>query len=191
MTRTNYLSGIAVSSSGGSTVVTDDGEGFRGPDVAAYGRTEVAAEARTDTDEDGTFGGVNGYTKLTGTPMAAPSTCGLAGLVMQAMEEDGPAGLDLPSPEGLYANDMDDRDRLAWTLRAKAALLGTTTVFNALPWHGDQVPAYTPGQRDPYEGFGRLSHGAAVDAVSRDLATGGDTVELLGLDVPDDEQAAG
>jgi len=191
VTRTNYLSGIAVSSSGGSAVVTDDGETFRGPDVAAYGQTELAAEAQTDT-EDGTFGEVDGYTNFTGTSMAAPSTCGLAGLVMQAMEEDGPAGLDLPSPEGLYADDMDDQDRLAWTLRAKAALLGTasTTAFNALPWHGDQAPAYTPGQRDPYEGLGRLNHGAAVDAVSRDLAAEGDTVELLGLDVPDDEQAA-
>jgi hypothetical protein len=111
--------------------------------------------------------------------------------VMQAMEEDGPAGLDLPSPEGLFAADQSEADRLAWTLKAKAALLSSasTTAFNALPWHGDQAPVYAPDERDPYEGFGRLNHGAAVDAVSRDL-TDETVVDLLGLDVPDDEQAA-
>jgi subtilisin family serine protease len=189
--RTNHLSGIAVTSSGGSAIVTDDGETFRGPDVAAYGQTERAALTPADTAE-GEYGSVEDYTDKSGTSMAAPSTCGLAALVMQAMEEDGPAGLDLPSPEGLFADGVDEQDRLGWTLKTKAAVLASasTTAFTALPWHGDQAPVYTPDERDPYEGFGRINHGAAVDAVSRDLAAAGETVDLLGLDVPDDEQAA-
>jgi len=189
--RTNHLSGIAVTSSGGTGTVTEDGEFFQGPDVCAYGQTERAALTPADT-EPGDFGSVDDYTDKSGTSMAAPSTCGLAALVMQAMEEDGPAGLDLPSPEGLFADGVDDRDRLGWTLKTKAAMLATasTTAFNALPWHGDQAPVYTPDQRDPYEGFGRLNHGAAVDAVTRDLTAAGPVVDELGLDVPDDEQAA-
>lgn len=67
----------------------------------------------------------------------------------------------------------------------------STTAFTAVPWHGDQTPAYNPDDRDSYEGFGRVNHGTAVDAVSRNLASGeNETTEVLGLDIPDDEQAA-
>jgi subtilisin family serine protease len=198
--RTDHLSGISADSSGGLAIVTDDGDAFQTPDVCAYGQREHAAAARTDT-EPGEYGETEGYVSLTGTSMAAPSTAGLAALVMQAMEEDGPAGLDLPAPSALFEDGREESDRLAWTLRTKAALLATatTTAFNAIPWHGDQQPAYAPGARDPYEGFGRLNHGAAVDAVSRNLAAddagaangGADASrETLGLGVPDDEQAA-
>lgn len=45
--------------------------------------------------------------------MAAPSVCGLVGLVMQAMEEDGPAGLDLPAPPELFAEERGETGRLA------------------------------------------------------------------------------
>ena len=187
--RTDHLSGISATSSGGAATVTDDGDAFRTPDVCAYGQDEHSVEARTDT-EPGEYGEVEGYVAFTGTSMAAPSTAGLAALVMQAMEENGPEGLDLPAPSALFENGRDESDRLAWTLRTKATLLATatTTAFNAVPWHGDQQPTYSPGERDPFEGFGRLNHGAAVDAVSRDLV--GKSTETLGLGVPDDEQAA-
>ena len=189
--RTDHLSGISTTSSGGLATVTDDGEVFQTPDVCAYGQDETSVDARTDT-EDGEYGEVGGYTEFTGTSMAAPSTAGLAALVMQAMEEDGPAGLDLPAPSALFDEGRDETDRLAWTLKSKATLLATatTTAFNAIPWHGDQAPAYTPGERDPYEGFGRINDGAAVDAVSREFDEEGTTTATLGLDVPDDEQAA-
>lgn len=216
--RTDHLSGIGADSSGGLATVSDDGEVHRTPDVCAYGQRERSVQAQLDT-EPGAYGSVGGYTNKTGTSMAAPSTAGLAALVMQAMEEDGPAGLELPAPSALFEAGRTEADRLAWTLRAKATLLATatTTAFNALPWHGDQQPTYAPGQRDPFEGFGRLNHGAAVDAVSRNLAAdpderGVDTppsegsageappgadgerdaadLAVLGLGVPDDEQAA-
>ena len=189
--RTDHLSGISTSSSGGAATVTDDGDAFRTPDVCAYGQDEHSVEARTDTDP-GEYGEVDGYVAFTGTSMAAPSTAGLAALVMQAMEEDGPDGLELPAPSALFEDGRTDEDRLAWTLRTKATLLATatTTAFSAIPWHGDQQPTYSPGTREPYEGFGRLNHGAAVDAVSRNLLGNGDETETLGLGVPDDEQAA-
>ena len=189
--RTDHLSGISASSSGGAATVTDDGDAFRTPDVCAYGQDEHSVEARTDTDP-GEYGEVDGYVAFTGTSMAAPSTAGLAALVMQAMEEAGPAGLALPAPSALFEDGRDESDRLAWTLRTKATLLATatTTAFNAIPWHGDQQPTYSPGTRDPFEGFGRINHGAAVDAVSRNLLGNGDDTETLGLGVPDDEQAA-
>jgi hypothetical protein len=185
------LYGINTSSSGGLATVTEDGQVFRTPDVCAIGSNEVSANTPANTG-DGEYGVLEEYTSGTGTSYAAPSVSGLSGLVMQAMEEDGPEGLDLPSPEGMYENN-DEQDRLEWTLKAKSAVLATasTTAYNALPWHGDQLPIYTPGWRDPYEGFGHINHGAAVDAVSRDL-TGAEapTREELGLYVPDDEQSA-
>jgi hypothetical protein len=195
---TDRLDGIDVLSSGGLGVVDEDGELFLKPDVCAYGNNELAAQTGGDTGSGG-YGEESGYTVKSGTSMASPSICGLVGLVTQAMEEDGPAGLEIPKPSAMTNDDVDGRE---WVLKTKQAILATasTTAFNALPWHGDQTPAYNPGERDPYEGFGRANYGAAIDAVSRDLASGDEDsekdagyikrIETLGLNVPDDEQAA-
>jgi hypothetical protein len=186
----NRLYGIHPLSSGGVGVVDQDGEFFGKPDVTAYGVSETSAQRGENTDP-GEYGEEDAYRSASGTSFATPSVCGLTALVMQAMEEDGPEGLDLPAPAALFEDGRDGDDRLAWVLRTKQVVLATasTTAFNAIPWHGDQAPVYAPGERDPYEGFGRINHGAAVDAVSRDLTRAPSRTDVLGLDVPDDPQA--
>ena len=60
-------------------------------------------------------------------------------------------------------------------MRLKQAVLATAneTAFTAAPYHAAKsppsVPTYNHGERDPYEGFGRVNPDAAVDAVSRNL----------------------
>lgn len=198
---TGPLDGIAAYSSGGLAGIDDESfEPYTKPDVMAIGGavTDLDMAAMPgDTDDDDpaadadNFGDVRIYAGKGGTSMAAPSACGAAGLVMQAMEEDGPVGLDLPSPAELIEN-FEPEERRAWVLKAKQALLATasTTAFNAAPFHRAKVPVYSHGERDPYEGFGRINVGAAVDAVSRDLLDDDAEFEVLGLDVPHDEQAA-
>ncbi|QLD87406.1 S8 family serine peptidase [Natronomonas halophila] len=138
------------------------------------------------------------HRSIGGTSMASPYVCGVAGLVAQAMEEDAPDTIALPEPG---SEEMGHEE----TMRLKQAILSTasTTAFTAAPYHNAQLvpsPAtYTHGERDPYEGYGRVNPDAAVDAVTRDLldtdiSLGGDTEsvtheETVGLDVPFDSRA--
>ncbi len=148
-----------------------------------------ATVADTDVPQD--------HRSIGGTSMASPYVCGVSGLVAQAMEEDAPDAIALPEPADSGFED---------TMRLKQVVLATasTTAFTAAPYHNAQLapsPAtYTHGERDPYEGYGRVNPDAAVDAVTRDLlagesvALGGDratasTEETVGLDVPFDSRA--
>lgn len=200
---TGPLDGIAAYSSGGLGGIDDESfEPYTKPDVAAIGGAltdlDMASMPGDDFDNDDPYtDGDNHGTERTyagkgGTSMAAPSACGIAGLIMQAMEEaDNPSGIDLPEPTELA--EMDGDDARAWVLKAKQALLATSspTAFNAAPYHGAKAPTYTPGERDPYEGWGRVNAGAAVDAVSRNLLADDelDDLQSVGLDIPRDEQA--
>jgi hypothetical protein len=129
------------------------------------------------------------HTEKGGTSMASPYVCGVAGLVAQAMEEDAPEQIALPTPADSGFED---------TMRLKQVILATasTTAFTAAPYHNAQLapsPAvYTHAERDPYEGYGRVNPDAAVDAVTRDLLADAESVsydETLGLDVPFDSRA--
>ncbi|WP_411714340.1 S8 family serine peptidase [Natronomonas sp.] len=143
------------------------------------------------------------FTSFGGTSMASPYVCGISGLVAQAMEEDAPEPITLPTPEELA--DMPDADALQWTYRLKQVILATAseTAFTAAPYHAAKTPAhvpvYTHGGRDPYEGFGRANPDTAVDAVSRNLLN--ETPDLgdkdlsesyresVGLYIPEDSRA--
>jgi hypothetical protein len=129
------------------------------------------------------------HTGKAGTSMASPYVCGVAGLVAQAMEEDAPEQIALPTPADSGFED---------TMRLKQVILGTasTTAFTAAPYHTAKLvpsPAlYTHGERDPFEGYGRVNPDAAVDAVTRDLLADAESAsydETLGLDVPFDSRA--
>ncbi|QLD85795.1 S8 family serine peptidase [Natronomonas halophila] len=137
------------------------------------------------------------HRSIGGTSMASPYVCGVAGLVAQAMEEDAPDSIALPEP----GPEMGHEE----TMRLKQVILSTasTTAFTAAPYHNAQLvpsPAgYTHGERDPYEGYGRVNPDAAVDAVTRDLLgadislgdeqTSVTHEETVGLDVPFDSRA--
>ncbi|MFP8891306.1 S8 family serine peptidase [Natrialbaceae archaeon A-CW2] len=125
--------------------------------------------------------GVRGYTGKAGTSMAAPSVCGIAGLVADAMEGDAPDSIALPAPGEAGYDDV---------LRLKNVILATAseTALTAAPYHAAKAPVYTHGGRDPYEGFGRANVGPAIDAVTRDL-TDQAVSGVAGLAVPDDERA--
>jgi hypothetical protein len=146
----------------------------------------------TDTDLDVP----RDHRSIGGTSMASPYVCGVAGLVAQAMEEDAPETIALPEPG---SEEMGHEE----TMRLKQTILATasTTAFTAAPYHNAQLvpsPAgYTHGERDPYEGYGRVNPDAAVDAVTRELLgdvdLGDDTAsvtyeETVGLDVPFDSR---
>jgi len=115
--------------------------------------------------------------------MASPYVCGTTGLVAQAMEEDAPDSIALPEPGKTTFDDV---------MRLKQAVLASAseTVFTAAPYHAAKsppsAPQYTHGERDPYEGFGRVNPDAAVDAVSRNLLGAdpqlGDETYEVGLD---------
>ncbi|QLD84460.1 S8 family serine peptidase [Natronomonas halophila] len=130
------------------------------------------------------------YASLGGTSMASPYVCGVSGLVAQAMEEEAPDSIQLPTPEELA--NMDKGDALDWTYRLKQVILATAseTAFTAAPYHAAKspphAPVYTHGGRDPYEGFGRANPDAAVDAVSRNLF-GDDVFPELGDSDYDEE----
>lgn len=111
---------------------------------------------------------------------ATPFTTGATGLLAQAMEEDGGPRLSLPDPANTTMAD---------TFRMKQLLLATAseTVFTAAGFHRAKAPTYDFGGRDPFEGYGRLNPGAAVDAATEELS--GTTSEQVGLNVPFDERA--
>ena len=207
---TGPLDGIASYSSGGLGGVDDEtGSGYAKPELAAIGgvvpdldQSALPGDPAMDApyEDDERFGETRTYSGKGGTSMASPSICGAAGLVSQAMEEDAPAPLSLPTPDELAA--MDETAAREWALRVKGVLLATanTTVFNAAPYHRAKAPAYTFGERDPYEGYGRANVGAAIDAVTHDLLADaddpgpGESVSAsvsgtVGLDVPQAEQA--
>jgi subtilisin family serine protease len=184
--------GISGYSSGGIGAVDedeidDDTDGaYMKPDVTAPGGTVTdlvnAVEAGDPTEPESNQDPIRDYTGIAGTSMASPYTNGIAGLVANAMEFDAPDSISLPEPA---ATGLDDVLRLKQVLLATA----TETVFTAAPYHRAHAPAYDFGGRDPYEGYGRVNPGPALDAVAREL-TDGTTTETTGLRIPDDERAA-
>ncbi|QLG28451.1 S8 family serine peptidase [Halorarum halophilum] len=182
---TGPLDGISGYSSGGIGGVDEDDYGtYMKPDVAAPGGTvtdpvNAAMNGVADAPES-EQAPIRDYTGKAGTSMATPFTTGATGLVAQAMEEDGPEALSLPAPADATFDDA---------MRLKGVLLATAseTALAAAPHHRAKAPTYDFGGRDPFEGYGRLNAGAAVDAVTRELS--GTTGETLGLDLPHDERA--
>jgi subtilisin family serine protease len=189
---TGPLDGISAYSSGGLAGLDEDADfsspepddGYMKPDVTAPGGylDDLVIAAKTgqpDTDEDAQPP-IREYTGKAGTSMAAPFTTGTAGLLAQAMEEDAPDALALPAPEDTGIEDV---------FRLKSTLLATAseTVFTAAPYHRVKAPTYDFGGRDPFEGYGRVNPGAAVDAATRELS--GTTSDVVGLNVPADERA--
>jgi subtilisin family serine protease len=184
--------GIAGYSSGGIGAVdeddiNDDTDGaYMKPDVTAPGGTVTdlvnAAKTGDPKTAESNQDPIRDYTGKAGTSMASPYTNGIAGLVANAMEFDAPSSIALPGPADTGLADV---------LRLKQVLLATATetVFTAAPYHRAHAPAYDFGGRDPYEGYGRVNPGPALDAVSREL-TGGTGEVTTGLRVPDDERAA-
>lgn len=125
-----------------------------------------------------------------------PFVAGTAGLVAQALEEEAPAGIALPSPK--KAGFVD-------TMRLKQTILATAseTPFTAAPWH-NREPTYNFGGHDPIEGWGRVNIDAAVEAAARDLTPPSaraeesqqgrppmktNIKESVGLKLPDDSRA--
>lgn len=198
--------GISAYSSGGIGANDEDGDGtYMKPDVTAPGGTltdlAFAAKADTDTETfgkkatDGEYDRPRDYTGKAGTSMASPYTNGTAGLVAEAMEfgEETPDGIALPAPEDTEFEDV---------MRLKSVLLSTATqtAFTAAPYHRAKAPTYTHGERDPFEGYGRINPDAAVDAVTRPFLTGlydldakesteASADAVVGLDVPTDSRA--
>jgi subtilisin family serine protease len=185
---TGPLDGISGYSSGGiGAVDEDEGGAYMKPDLTAPGGTvtdlaNAAKSGQADTPED-EQPAIRDYTGKAGTSMASPYATGVSGLVAQAMEEDAPSAIALPEPAD---STFDDVMGLKQTLLATA----TETALTAAPYHRAKTPTYDFGGRDPYEGFGRVNPGPAIDAATRELALGGTTAEVVGLNVPDDERAA-
>ncbi|WP_255195715.1 S8 family serine peptidase [Halorarius litoreus] len=202
---TGPLDGLTSYSSGGAPTVDDDSQRqYIKPDVTAPGGyltdTVKAAKAKIDTYDDDEF--VQDYTGKAGTSMATPYTNGVVGLVAEAMEfdlpefRDGeerrPAGVTLPEPS---ETDLADVMRLKSVICATA----TETAFTAAPYHRAHAPTYGFGEKDVYEGYGRVNPDAAVDAVTRELVdlstaqpnqTYTNTVSgAVGLNVPEDSRA--
>ncbi|MFC4551374.1 MULTISPECIES: S8 family serine peptidase [Halorussus] len=185
---TGPLDGISGYSSGGiGAVDEDEGGAYMKPDVTAPGGTltdlaNAAKAGQADTPED-EQPAIRDYTGKAGTSMASPYATGVSGLVAQAMEEDAPDAIALPAPDDSKFGDV---------MRLKQVLLATATetALTAAPYHRAKAPTYDFGGRDPFEGYGRVNPGPAIDAVTRELAPGATTGEEVGLNVPDDERAA-
>lgn len=183
---TGPLDGISGYSSGGiGGVDEEDYDTYMKPDVTAPGGyvSDLANAAKNgvaDESED-EQAPIRDYTGKAGTSMASPYTNGIAGLVAQAMEEDAPAALSLSEPAATGFNDV---------MRLKGVLLATAseTALTAAPYHRAKAPTYDFGGRDPYEGFGRVNPGTAIDAVTREFTEGTHSGEF-GLNVPEDERA--
>ena len=182
---TGPLDGISAYSSGGvGGIDEDEEEAYMKPDVTAPGGLVddlvTAADIGNPDQPESAQPPIRDFTGKAGTSMAAPFTTGATGLLAQAMEEDGGPRLGLPDPADAGIDDV---------YRVKQLLLATAseTAFTAAPYHRAKLPTYDFGGRDPYEGFGRLNPGAAVDAATRELS--GTTSEQVGLNVPFDERA--
>jgi subtilisin family serine protease len=194
--------GVVSYSSGGLGGNDEDGEGqYMKPDVTAPGGAATdlikAAEADTNPDNFDKDTEPRDNTGIAGTSMASPFTNGVAGLVGDAMEEEGL--INAPA-----SADIEDVYRLKQVVLATAS----ETAFTAAPYHRGKAPSYQQGGRDPYEGFGRVNPDAAIDGVTRDLVgrdlsattpsatpekdrTGFGISEFgeVGLDVPRDSRA--
>ncbi len=197
--------GIVAYSSGGLGGNDEDGEGaYMKPDVTAPGGslTDLAQAAKANTDDFSDDETPRDYTGKAGTSMASPFVNGVAGLVADAMEDgdvfdQGDDGL-LPAPENTTLEDV---------MRWKQVILATAseTAFTAAPYHRAKAPSYQYGDRDPFEGYGRVNPDAAIDAVTQNMYGGGrsltddsfepgQTVSTnysgeVGLDVPKDSRA--
>jgi subtilisin family serine protease len=195
--------GIAAYSSGGLGALDEDENAtYMKPDVTAPGGTltDLATAAKADTNPENFDKETEpqDYTGKAGTSMASPYTCGVAGLVADAMEDAGL--IDEPAESGIHD-----------VFRLKQVLLATAseTAFTAAPYHRAKAPSYQFGGRDPFEGYGRVNPDAAVDAATRNwvaendsgtepaAAAPGEEVDLgfsaghvVGLDVPEDARAA-
>ena len=125
--------------------------------------------------------GVRDFTGKGGTSMAAPSVAGVTGLVADALENDAPEAISIPEPAETGYEDV---------LRLKQIILATATetALTAAPYHAAKAPVYRFGERDQYEGYGRVNVGPAIDAVTVDLTETSTTGEV-GLDIPRDERA--
>ncbi|WP_192498358.1 S8 family serine peptidase [Halorussus halophilus] len=185
---TGPLDGISGYSSGGiGAIDEDEGGAYMKPDVTAPGGTltdlaNAVLAGAADTPESNQPA-IRDYTGLAGTSMASPYTTGVSGLLAQAMEEDAPSSISLPAPTD---TEFDDVMRLKQVLLATA----TETALTAAPYHRAKAPTYDFGGRDPFEGFGRVNPGPAIDAVTRELSASGSISAEVGLNVPDDERAA-
>lgn len=183
---TGAYDGLSAYSSGGiGALDEDERDVYMKPDVAAPGGKldDVVRAAKTGAPQtpESEQAPIRNYTGKAGTSMATPFTTGVTGLLAQAMEEDAPDSIRLPAPAAAGRADA---------MRLKQVLLATAseTVFTAAPYHRAHAPVYNFGGRDPYEGYGRVNPGAAVDAVTREL--GGSTEISLGTNLPEDQRAA-
>ncbi|WP_254822860.1 S8 family serine peptidase [Haloglomus halophilum] len=197
--------GIVAYSSGGLGGNDEDGEGaYMKPDVTAPGGslTDLAQAAKANTSDFSDDETPRDYTGKAGTSMASPFVNGVAGLVADAMEDgdafdEGDDGL-LPAPEDTTFDDV---------MRWKQVILATAseTAFTAAPYHRAKAPSYQYGDRDPFEGYGRVNPDAAIDAVTQNMYGGGASLTddkfepgeevstnysgEVGLDVPKDSRA--
>ena len=165
---TGPMDGLTAYTSGGTVVRDEDGEVYRKPDVTAPGGTVDDLVNAVEAGNAYAPDTVRDYTGKAGTSMAAPYVNGVAGLVAEAMEfggDDRPAGLTLPEPGETGREDV---------LRLKQVVLATAseTAFTATPYHRAHAPTYDFGERDQFEGYGRVNPDAAVDAVTRELSPG-------------------
>jgi subtilisin family serine protease len=194
---TDARDGVAAYSSGGVGARDEDDQGnYMKPDVTAPGGSvpdlAQAAEAGAPDESESEQPPIRDYTGKAGTSMASPFVNGTAALVAEAMEEAAPESVSLPEPADTSGPDV---------ARLKQVILATAseTAFTAAPYHRGKAPTYQFGDRDPYEGYGRVNPDAAVDAVGRtllddsDAAPGGTLNGTLagtvGLDVPADSRA--
>jgi subtilisin family serine protease len=189
---TGPLDGISAYSSGGVAGLDEDENYLSEEPDGSYMKPDVTAPGGYVTDlVDAAKTGIAGtpeadqppirdYTGKAGTSMATPFVTGVTGLLAQAMEEDAPDAIALPAPESTTFDDV---------MRLKQVLLATAseTAFTAAPYHRVKAPEYDFGGRDPWEGYGRVNPGAAVDAVTRELS--GTTTDAVGLNVPSDARA--
>ncbi|PSP81130.1 hypothetical protein BRC88_02385 [Halobacteriales archaeon QS_4_69_225] len=191
---TDPVDGLTAYTSGGTVARNDEGDVYRKPDLTAPGGTidDLVNAADVGAADGPADAAVRGYTGKAGTSMAAPYVNGIAGLVANAMEFDAPDALSIAEPAEAGIEDVE---------RLKHVLLATAseTAFTAAPHHRAHTPTYDFGDRDPYEGYGRVNPDAAVDAVARELLDASDVddngsanatfEETVGLNIPEDSRA--
>ncbi|MFT4883302.1 MAG: hypothetical protein ACI8U4_000805 [Natronomonas sp.] len=181
---TGPMDGLTAYTSGGTVVRDSEDNVYRKPDVSAPGGTLDDTVNAVEAGDPGGDGPVREYTGKAGTSMAAPYVNGVAGLVAEAMEfggDDRPDGLTLPEPTNTSTEDV---------LRLKQVILSTAseTAFTAAPFHRAHAPSYDFGERDQFEGYGRVNPDAAIDAVTREFAPGSYS-ETVGLNRHTDARA--